>query len=200
MTTLANLVSDVMTITNRPDLVEETKLAVRAATLKAHQSDYFYKDIFEEGIIFVTKEILQTFEVKTLIPRFRAFKYLRKCDLDNNGNPVPMAFLELLTPTETLDDYGCMKENICYMAGLELKIRSCAAWDKFLFGCYMHPSVIEADYASWIADDFPLAIIYRAAGDVFKAIGNDEKKATYQQMALEEIAALKLSNIIAAGY
>lgn len=200
MTTLANLVADVMTITNRPDLVEETKLAVRAATLKAHQSDFYYKDVFEEGIIFNAKEFLQTFEVKTLIERFRSVKYLRKCDVDTAGNYCPQEFLTFLTPNEVLDDYGVAKNNIFYMVGLEMKIRNCPAWDKFLLGCYIHPSVVEATYCSWIADDYPLSIIYRAAGDVFKAIGFDEKKTVYQQMALEEIAALKLSNIIAEGY
>jgi hypothetical protein len=50
--TLAELQADVITITNRPDLVAETLLAVKKATLKMHQLDFFYKDLVESGLVF----------------------------------------------------------------------------------------------------------------------------------------------------
>ena len=56
MTTLTDLCADVYTITNRPDLINETKLAVKAATLKMHQSDYYYRDLLEQGITFDTSD------------------------------------------------------------------------------------------------------------------------------------------------
>ena len=53
MATFAELLADVYTLTNRSDLIAETKLAVKMATLKMHQRDYFYKDIRETGIQFL---------------------------------------------------------------------------------------------------------------------------------------------------
>ena len=50
MASFTSLLNDVYTITNRPDLIAETKLAVKQATLKMHQSDYYPKDLFETGI------------------------------------------------------------------------------------------------------------------------------------------------------
>ena len=48
------------TITNRPDLINETKLAVKAATLKIHQSDYYYRDLIEQGIAFLPQTIFSS--------------------------------------------------------------------------------------------------------------------------------------------
>lgn len=50
----AELVADVYTLTNRPDLVGETVLAVQAATLKAHQSDDYIYDFREQSIVFLS--------------------------------------------------------------------------------------------------------------------------------------------------
>lgn len=50
MASLNSLVSDVYTLTNRPDLVAETALAVKKATLKMHHVDFFARDIWESGI------------------------------------------------------------------------------------------------------------------------------------------------------
>ena len=78
--TLNELIAEVYTITNRPDLVAQTLTAVRSATLKMHQRDYFYKDIFETAINFSTAAYLQQLEYRTLIHRWRALKYIRKTD------------------------------------------------------------------------------------------------------------------------
>ena len=48
MATYQELYDDVVTITKRPDLAAETALAIRAATLKLHQSDFYFKDLFEK--------------------------------------------------------------------------------------------------------------------------------------------------------
>jgi len=42
---LAQLSTDVIALTKRPDLVAETTLAVKMATLKAHNSDYYPRDL-----------------------------------------------------------------------------------------------------------------------------------------------------------
>ena len=66
MATFSDLTSDVMTITNRPDLIAETKLAVKAATLKIHQSDYYYKDLFETGLSWDTAAYTQEVDLSLL--------------------------------------------------------------------------------------------------------------------------------------
>lgn len=196
MTTLSSLVADVYSLTNRPDLESETLLAIRAATLKAHHSDFFYKDLLEEGIRFDFSLAQQSLDYKTLVPLWRALKYIR---IYNQQDGYPGNFLSILTPEQTLDSYGVMKENICYVAGMQINIRTCAAQQYFLLGCYVSPNVTVESYSSWIADEYPMAIIYEAAATVFKAIGFDEQTAAFRALAFEEREQLKLSNILATG-
>lgn len=196
---LTSLVNDVYTLTNRPDLVGETLLAVRTAALKAHQSDYFYKDIFETGIMFSTSVPQQSLDYKTIIPRWRALKYVRNYDVSSNPG-VPGDFLELVTPDDVLDSYSVNKENVCYVAGQTLQIRTRIAGQYFLLGCYRYPDTGVETFSSWIADEQSAAIVYEAAATVFKTIGYDEQFAAYQGLVSAQYAELKISNIVANGY
>jgi hypothetical protein len=198
--TLTSLVNDVYSLTNRPDLVGETLLAVRNATLKAHNTDYYYKDLFESGISFDFPSSQQSLEYKKLIPRWRALKYIRKCSIDSNGNSTPTGFLEIISPDNVLDSYSINKENVVYVAGVELQIRSREAFQYCLLGCYIHPDVTVDGYTSWIAEEQPAAIVYAAAATIFKTIGYDEQNAAYQTLVADEYAQLKLTNIVANGY
>lgn len=199
MTTLASLTADVITLTNRPDLAGVTALAIKGATLKAHGSDYYYKDLLETGLQFDLSLTQQSLEYKTLLPRWRALKYLRKFDYSVPPG-CPGKFLDILTPENILDSYGINREDVCYVAGLELQIRSREACQYFLLGCYVHPDVTTDGYSSWIAEESPLTIIYEAAATVFKTIGFDEQVTAYRNLVAEQYAELKLSNIVANGY
>ncbi len=196
---LTNLVNSVYTLTNRPDLVGETLLAVKSATLKAHQSDFYYKDLFETGIELGYSQAQQIVEYRTLVPRWRALSYLRKFDASSTPG-VPLQFLKVLTPTDVLDSYSVNKENVCYIAGIELHIRCSEAQQYFLLGCYVHPVITDSGYSSWIADESPATIFYEAAATIFKTTGFDEQASAYKNMVQEQYAELKLNNILANGY
>jgi len=186
-----DLCNDVYTITNRPDLIAETKLAVKQATLKMHQLDYFPKDLYETGIIWNPVAFIQSLAYKSLVPRWRTFKYLRKYQDD-----LPGDFFKLLSPDETLDRYSINKENICYIAGDQLEIRSSTEDSTMLLSCYLHPDITEDTFTSWIANEHPYAIISDAAASVFKMIGFDEQAAYQKQNVTEQVAMLRQNQII----
>lgn len=195
MATFAELVADVKILTNRPDLDAETKLAVKAATLKAHHSDFYPKDIYEFTILWSPVAYTQSMDYRTLVPRWRAFKYLRKHDGTSATD-----FFTLLTPEEVLDGYGIDKEDVCYIAGEQIEIRSSTEDTYMLCGCYRHPDITEAGYSSWIALDHPYAIVYEATAKIFKMIGFDEQAAQIQREVVEQYALLRNSNILGVGY
>lgn len=195
--TLNELIAEVYTITGRPDRIAETRSAVKAATLKMHQSDYYYKDMYENGIAFDSSEFYQQLEYRTLIPRWRAAKYLRKYD------SVGMAagrFLDLVPPEMVLDDYKLERSDIYYIAGAHLNIKSSSKEQYYLLGCYLNPDITDAGFSSWIADDHPFAIIYDAAASVFKAIGKDGENSLYRELVAEQLTLLKISNVIPNGW
>ena len=196
--TLNELIAEVYTITNRPDLVAQTLTAVRSATLKLHQSDYFYKDIFETGVTFTSAEYLQQLEYRTLVPRWRALKYIRKTDSVGYQDG---AFLEVLSVPEMVEDaYRINRNDVCYVAGAVVQIRSSTELQYILLGCYLNPDITAAGYNSWIALDHPYAIVFDAASMVFKMIGDTDQFAAYTALAQQQMAELRMSNIQAVGY
>jgi hypothetical protein len=195
--TLAEMIQEVYTITGRPDRVAETASAIKSATLKAHQSDFYYKDIFESGVAFDSAAYVQSLDYRALVPLWRAVKYLRKYDFVNAAEGK---ILTLVLPELTLDRYQVEKTNIYYVAGSQLNIKSDTAEQYYLLGCYVNPDITTTGYNSWVALDHPYAIIFDAAATVFKAIGKDDEAAAYRTLVAEQIAMLKTSNIVANGY
>ena len=197
MATLADLVNEVYTITNRPDLVAETTAAVKAATLKAHQTDFYYKDILEIPVEFPSDAYIQALEYRAIVPLYRALSYLRLTD-STGIDTGPL--LDICTPHETIDNYGVNKTNIAYVAGQVIQIRADAKFQYIFLGCYVHPSIVDATYNSWIANEHPYAIIFDACATIFKMIGFDEQAKMYRDMVNEQLAEVKISNIQAEGY
>ena len=195
--TLTELIAEVYTITNRPDLVGQTLTAVRSATLKLHQSDYYYKDLRETGVSFVSALYVQQLEYRPLFPKWRALKYVRKTDVDGTDTG---AFLELVVPENVLDNYKQNRNDICYVAGEVIQIRSSTQVQYIILGRYDNPDITQAGYDSWIALDHPYAIVFEAASTVFKMIGDTDQFAAYTQLAAMQLVELRNSNIIAAGY
>jgi hypothetical protein len=194
MASLSDLVADVITLTNRPDLTAETNAAIRAATIKAHHTDFYQKDLFETAIQFPTSDYQQLFTYKQLIPNFRAVSYLRKYD---SVALAPGKFLTLITPENVLDSYAINREDVFYLSGVQLNIRSADQQQYYLFGCYLNPTVTTTGYSSWIADEHPFAIVFEATRVVFKMIGFDEQASAMDKAVQEEYALLKMQ--IATG-
>ena len=65
---------------------------------------------------------------------------------------------------------------------------------------YVHPIVKKGEYCSWVAEQYPYAIIYEACRVLFKTIGFDEQAAVYREQVADEYALLKISNIQDVGY
>jgi hypothetical protein len=195
--TLSELIAEVYTLTNRPDLVAQTLSAVRAATLKIHQSDYYYKDLFETGISFTTAAYLQQIEFRNLIPLWRSFKYLRKTDITGTEQGT---LFDIIQPEVVLDSYGVNRANVCYVAGTVIQVRSDTQVQYALLGCYVNPNITETGYNSWVALDHPYAIVFEAASLVFKMIGDTDQFAAYNQLAGIQMGEVRMSNIQAQGY
>lgn len=193
--TLTELITEVVAITARPDLETETKSAVKAATLKLHHSDHYYRDLREASIAFDSPMFLQEVDLSIVFPRFRAIKYVRNC-----ADSVAGTFLEVLSPEEIFDRYARERTNVAYTAGSVLKIKGATAFTELLVGIYQHPVITDLEYSSWIANDYPYAIIYDAAAKVLRQVAFDESANNYAKLASEELAIMARNNITPMGY
>ena len=200
MSVYSDLVADVLTITKRPDREDLIKLGIRMATLKAHQSDFFPKDLFETGLQFIPPfSNLQSFEYRALIPRWRAFKYLRKFDYTTPPGAAGKLF-KFIQPEELLNrDFSYEEEDVCYLAGSMIEIRSSTKDQYMLHGCYVNPDVTETSYKSWIAEEHPMAIIAGADAYVFKQTGYSEQASDMNVEVADQFQLLKME-ILGEGY
>lgn len=185
---------EVILITKRPDLVNQTKQKIRSATIKAHHSDFYYKDIVEVPVQFTNLFFLQSFIPTEVVPAFRMVKYIRLWQGDINGDVGK--FLTPIQIENSLDLYNNKKVDVFYMAGQLLQIRGACTLDKVLFGCYVNPIITpEISYSSWIANEQPYAIIYEAARQIFKSISYSEQATEMSGLVQEEYGELKLSYV-----
>lgn len=197
----AELVAEVTEIVKRPDLATRISSAVQAATLKAHSSDYYYRDIRESGVQFDAARYVLNFNPRDIFPEFRKLKYLRVWNPDTvpagvTGEGLGAgSFLTPITIGMSQDSYKVDNTDVFYMAGDLIQIRNCVPRQYFLFGAYVHPNVTPEAYSSWIATDYPWAIIYEACRSVFQAIGFQEQSADMRAQAAEAYQILRVNSV-----
>ena len=195
--TFDNLKQIVFDLTGRPDLIAETETAVRAATLKAHRSDFYAKDIYETIINAETPAHTHSIDYPSVVTNFRALKYLRK--VDALSGTTLSGFIDVVTPEEIMDTYGRLRTDIAYTAGRVIEVRSSTVIDALIFACYVDPVITEHNYASWVAVQYPYAIIYEAARVVFKTTDEASKSAQYRELVMEEYNILRQNSLPVIG-
>ena len=188
--TLEELKSEVYLLTARPDLEDETLQAIRAATLKMHQREFWRRDLKEIGVQFDTAAYLQSFDIYEFLPKFRSIAYVRKY-LDK--------MFEVIDPTQLFNGFGNERTDVVYLAGNILQMRSSDPFTYFQLGYYAHPDTTVEGWNSWIADEFPYAIIYEAAATVTVSIGYNERATSLATKAREEFLIMQRTAIIAEG-
>lgn len=193
--TIASLTQDIYAVTKRPDLVSATQLHLKNALLKAHSSDFFERDVLETNFQFATAAPIYQLEYKTLVPRMRSMKYLTVID------PVSLQFvreLEGIPVKKFRDGYGYIRTDVYYLAGNTVQIRVCDESKTFGLGCYMYPDTTLTE-PSWIADEFPFAIVYEAARTLFRTIGYDEQSANMEKLVAEAMREVTMVGITTTG-
>lgn len=191
------LLNEVYSLTNRPDLTSLSISAIKAATLKMHQTDFYSKDIAELQITLGSSaKYIYSFDYISAVPNLRALKYVRK--LDSTG--APAEFFHVITPEEVVDSYNVVRADVCYVAGRILEIRSSTTFTKMILAAYVSPIVVETSYSSWIADLYPYAIVFEAARIIFKATGFDEQSSAFERLIAEQITLLKISAVSDYAY
>lgn len=196
------LVAEVYTITNRPDLVAETALAVKSATLTLHRKDSFYKDLFETALQYTTVDYLQTIDYRTLFANYRSLKYLRKFDPTSTPSvSVLKDEFEIVTPDQVFDSYNLERSDVCYVAGSVIQVKSSTKIGYSLIGVYLNPIVsTPATYSSWIALEAPYAIVFAAAALIFgNTLGDRTRQDINAASSAIEFASVWNSNILANG-
>lgn len=218
MVTLAQLSNEVYILTNRPDLVAETRVAVRKAIMKFHSADTFKRDLKVTRLQMSTypKTAVDQFRWSILLSEFGGqFRRPKSLIYPPELSPptfVPAPLLDIsvgiswqreyteVTQDTIFDRYSAERLNYYYIAGNSLTIKSAFDVDYLDFWYYVYPVynyLPNGDYTvgSWIVDQYPDAIIEEAAGTVFKMIGKDDEHNRYAQLFAENIAIVRMTDV-----
>ncbi|MAP95963.1 MAG: hypothetical protein CMK07_13530 [Ponticaulis sp.] len=195
--TFAEILEEVYLITNRRDLEAQTKSAIKKATLKAHQSDFYYRDLYETGMEFDEPNHKQYIDLNSTFANFNAINYIKRVENENDEQGV--VFTEV-TPDNVVDDYGYLKRDVYYVAGRNIELRASCAFDKVLVGLYVLPVLTEEDYSSWVADLVPYFIVHEAARTVLRVIGYLEESNAQRAEVAEQLKILKQIGLATTGY
>lgn len=176
MTTFAEMQVQVNTYTKRPELVTLTDSAIRMATLRAHQVDFFSRDqanIQMTYTPYVSGEIFVDIpNIYTLTTNLRTPDILQSLDATSL---LPTEFLEYVDDYKHFwDQDNCLKRSVYTLLGNTLRLRSLANTGKLQFYYYQNPVVTSAAYASWIADLYKEELAMWAAAIVWMRSGYQE--------------------------
>lgn len=240
--TLNELMEGVYVETARPDLVDETRNKLVASLINYHNYEYFWKDIATAQVVFDVSTYIQVLDLQAL-PRFRSLSFARKYDptiVANENTPslLPplypawftrqraMGLLDIITPDDLFDEFGCEKLDVIYGVGGSLMIKSSISLKYLQVGWYQQPLVgvgtlddegtpiVDGSVAlptygvgSFIAADFPYLLIYDAASGVMQQIGQQDASRKYDNPNPEagglvqgQLVQLIKSNIQVKGY
>lgn len=194
MTTFAELLTDLYTITNKPNLISESTIAIRKATIEMHCVAFFSRDLVE-GI--ATLDPAGYNHALPLFARMRgnSFEYLRKYDSVLQVGSEKLTHIEA---ADIFDAYGVEKSDVYYIGGATVNIRSSTSIGALKYGYYAYPVVTPSgSYSSWVADNHSEIIIEAAAERVFTMIGDLEQANKMREAKLGN-AQFLINNYLSA--
>ena len=183
-----SILTDIYTLTNRPNLMAESKLGIRVATTKLHGLEFWREDRIEEELAVTPVDSTFSVDLATsLLYKPRHLDYIKKVGSD--------VYFEEITPRQLLDSYGYRRFNTFYRAGNNLHFLTDTSDTSILLSYYRQPVPTEASYSSWIAETYPIFIAIEAAIFVFSSIGDKEQEKRMQDMANINLATLQINHL-----
>ena len=187
MSDLLGLMQSVYTITNRPDLVDATQLAILKNTLKEHNAIDYKRDLVSSAVIPLDNtagNYRYTIGISSNLSRLRKIKTITEV-VPGNSQPAlysndsycgTLVFTEA-DPSNLFDNYLTEMYNYWTRTGDSLNLVAVREVDNIGILYYQQPNVTPTGYQSWIADNYPYVIYEAAAVDIFNAIGKDTTEA-----------------------
>lgn len=183
MTTFADMQTQVIANTKRPELVTLTDSAIRMATLRAHQVDFFSRDQGNSQLTYTVPSSGQPYvdipNIYTTVPQLRTPDFLQSLD---TTTLYPSENLEYVVDFKNFwDEYNVLRQSVFTLLGSTLRVNSAANTGKFQFYFYNNPVVTDAGYSSWIADLYKEELAMWAAAIIWMRSGFQEIAASTQR-------------------
>lgn len=180
----AQAVSEVLTITARPDRTAEVESALNWAISHCCLKSNFAYDLVESTITIdpaLYGATIQFNNVLTTPPvtRFRKFKYIKSYGATR--------YLKPIGSDQVFQPGRSMQKDRYYVAGDNLTYILSSLAPSLEIAYYQYPPILDSITLPtfWLLDVAPWAVIDLAAARIFRSIGDDESMRQYQGMGEE---------------
>lgn len=195
MTTFAEMEALVIGQTRRPEVPAITQAAIRSATLRAHHTDFFYRDLTPGNLSYVPTSGAQFYDLTdlpNLLPKLRSLQTVKSVD----SLLLPVEVLEYREMQDLYDADLALRPSVYTLIGDTLRIYPQAATGGLSVTYYKNPVTTELGYNSWIANDYPDELAMWAAAIVFARTGFAEMAADFQKTHIAPFKEQLLSSYL----
>lgn len=198
MTTFAEMRSLVLGITKRPELVGLTDTAIRIATQRAHQVDFFRRDLQVTQIPYTVSLTAMFYDfpnVSTSLPRLRTIKNVY--GLTSEGFKIEQ--LEYRETDDLYDSDGAPRRYVYCVIGDTLRCFFDLPTGIAEVYYFRMPNVSVDSYSSWIADAHPDELAQWASAIVFARSGFMEIASQINETDVRPFKETLVSNYLLGG-
>lgn len=194
MTTFAEMEALVVGQTRRSEVPAITQAAIRTATLRAHHTDFFPRDLTMGQLDYAPSSTSYSYDfanVQNFFPRLRAFQLMQSVD------PIALVPVEELEFRDIDDLYtaeGEMRMHVYTMIGDTLRLYPSAPTGKFSAYYFRNPVTQASGYSSWIADEYPDELAMWAAAIVWARTGFADMATDAQRTHVQPFKELLISS------
>jgi hypothetical protein len=198
MTTFAEMEALVVGQTRRPEVTAVTQAAIRTATLRAHHTDFFPRDLAPGTLSYTPLSGAQYYDLPdltTLLPKLRSLQSLKS--VDSTGKPIEnFEYREL---QDLYDSDNVLRTSMYTMIGDTLRVYPQVSTGLLATTYYKNPVVTEAGYSSWVANEYPDELAMWAAAIVFARTGFAEMAQDFQRTHVQPFKELLVASHLFAA-
>lgn len=198
MTTFADLEALVVGQTRRPEVTAITQAAIRTATLRAHHTDFFSRDLATGTLLYTPSSAASFYDfadVSSTLARMRAFQLLQSVDTITSVPSENLGYREL---EDLYDSDNVLRTSMYTMIGDTLRVYPVSATGKLNVYFYKNPVTTELNFSSWIANEYPDELAMWAAAIVFARTGFAEMANDFQRTHVAPFKELLISSHLLA--
>jgi hypothetical protein len=199
MTTFAEMETLVVGQTRRPEVTAVTQAAIRTATLRAHHTDFFKRDLSTGTLTYTpsSSAIFYDFtDISTTLLRMRAFQLMQSVDA---ATLIPSENFEYRELQDLYDSDNVLRTSMYTMIGDTLRVYPASATGRLDAYYYRNPVTTEVGYSSWIANEYPDELAMWAAAIVFARTGFAEMAADFQKTHVVPFKELLIASHLLAN-
>jgi hypothetical protein len=194
MTTFAEMEALVIGQTRRPEVAAITQAAIRTATLRAHHTDFFRRDLAIGTLSYTPSSSALYYDfpdLSTLLARLRSIQLMQSVEPGTLAATEQFEYREL---QDLYDSDNVLRTSMYTMIGDTLRVYPDSVTGRLDVYYYSNPITASVGYSSWIANEYPDELAMWAAAIVFARTGFAEMAADFQKTHIAPFKELLISS------